>query len=284
MGKNQDKGNSYEDFVNAVYTAILNAEAQNKKIQTIEIQKKKIIKSADGTNAEIDLYWEYEIAGVKNSVAIECKNHGRTVDISKVRDFADKIANISGLKGLMVTQKKFSEQAIAKANARNIDLLIIRPTQDEDWDGYVRSIHTNFIIDSPVRVTNLVPKLNKKWAQNNGFTNGQSISLNVRNDLLIFEDKSKNFKYSLYELSEKDFFKREELGANRWEYDFEDGWMHTPDGSYKLDNIIIDYFKPEPFREKSVIDYNDYVLAIIKYVNGDTGKFVVLKTGEKKVF
>jgi hypothetical protein len=88
---NKSKGDSYEDFVAEVYNAIFVAEQLMGKIHPISLERKKTIKSSNGTPSEIDIYWEYNMAGITNAVAIECKDFNRNVDLPKIRDFAHKI-------------------------------------------------------------------------------------------------------------------------------------------------------------------------------------------------
>jgi hypothetical protein len=95
---NYDAGKSYEDFVETVYKAILEAERRNGNIGHVTLERRKKITSKSGTPAEIDIYWEYTVAGIKNSVAIECRNYNKNVDIPGVRDFARKYQTSVALK------------------------------------------------------------------------------------------------------------------------------------------------------------------------------------------
>ena len=52
---NVKKGDEYHDFVEMVYKAILEAEHREGKITPINLERKKIITSASGTPAEIDI-------------------------------------------------------------------------------------------------------------------------------------------------------------------------------------------------------------------------------------
>ena len=277
-------GKSYEDFVEIVYKAILEAERRNGQIGPIKLERRKKIISKSGTEAEIDIYWEYTIAGIKHCVAIECRNYNKNVDIPGVRDFARKISDISGLKGLMVTKKGFSENAIKEAKADNIDLIVLREQQIEDWDGRVREIKMNMIFSSPSRTKRVEPKLNKEWAIENGYKNGDPISIQCRNDLMIFEDKLDGFKHSLYDLESKDFFGNNEPGNHIWRKDFNDGWMHTEDKSLKIDSIEIEYEKPGVIKNEMVINFEKYVLAVMEYVSGESGKYVIMASGDKRIY
>lgn len=277
-------GMTYEDFVEQVYAAILEAEKRNGRIDHVALERRKKIISKSGTPSEIDIYWEYTLAGIKNAVAIECKNFNKNVDIAKVRDFARKISDISGLKGLMVTKKGFSKHAISEAKADNIDLLVIREHKDTDWDRHIKTIHIQYHIGQASRTCNIQPYLNKEWAKEKGFKDKEEIQLNIRNDLLIFEDRADSFRHSLHELESKHFFEDKDSGSHTWEREFKDGWMHIDEESYKLDRIIIDYYNPPVIKQEQIIDFEQYVLAVMEYVSGNDGKYVVLRNGEKKEY
>ena len=284
MGRNQDKGNQYENFVELVYKALLGAEQNHPDIKNINIEKKKVITSADGTKAEIDLYWEYNIANITtHSIAIECKNHNRNIDIPKVRDFAAKISDISGLKGLMVTKYGFSAEAIKAAKAKNIDLLILRPMSDDDWEGRIKTICTNFHFSSPARIINISPKFDKEWAEANGYNEGAIISLNGYNNEIIIADDGQNFCKTIHQLEQDSFDEKNKIGKHIWTRNFSNGWIKTPENSFKITSIDIEYIQPSPIIHEDIIDFGDYVLGILEYVNGGIGKHVVLKSGEKRI-
>lgn len=277
-------GMTYEDFVEQVYAAILEAEKRNGRIDHVALERRKKIISKSGTPSEIDIYWEYTLAGIKNAVAIECKNFNKNVDIAKVRDFARKISDISGLKGLMVTKKGFSKHAIDEAKADNIDLLVVREHKDADWNGHIKTIHIQYHIGQASRTRNIQPYLDKEWAKEKGFKDREEIQLNIRNDLLIFEDLEGSFRHSLHELESKHFFEDKDSGSHTWEREFKGGWMHIGEESYKLDRIIIDYYNPPVIKQEQIIDFEQYVLAVMEYVSGTDEKYVVLRNGEKKEY
>ena len=277
-------GLDYEDFVETVYKAILEAERRQGKTAPVVIERNKIITSKSGTPAEIDIYWEYQVAGITHRVAIECKNYNKNIDIPRVRDFARKIEHLSGLKGLMVTKKGFSENAIAEASADNIDLLIIREQSAEDWDGRIKQVNVRIHILSSSRTIKIVPTFNKEWMLNNGFKEGDSINYSTTNEQIVIEDVVPAFKHTLRHLEQNDFFEQKEVGTHVWEKQFQDGWISFDQKKLKLDAIRVEYNKPPLTQQEININFEQYVLAVMEYINGQQNKFVVLKTGERKQF
>lgn len=278
---NYDAGKSYEDFVETVYKAILEAERRNGNIGHVTLERRKKITSKSGTPAEIDIYWEYTVAGIKNSVAIECRNYNKNVDIPGVRDFARKISDISGLKGLMVTKKGFSQNAIAEASADNIDLLVVREHEAEDWDGRLKSISINIHILDTSRATSFKSFVNKEWAAQNSYEGSKWSS---QNDMVTIEDRKTGFKHTLLDLEKNDFFENKDVGAHVWQKDFEDGWVSHGEDEIKVDKVEIGYFKPPVSKQEINIDFEKYVLAVMEYVNGQAGKFMVMTSGERKEY
>lgn len=281
---NHSKGMSYEYLVETVYQAILETENRDGRISPIKLERRKIIISNSGTPAEIDIYWEYTVAGITHAVAIECKNLNRNVDITSVRDFARKIEKISGLKGLMVARKGFSKNAIFEARSDNIDLLIIREHSDADFAGHIKTVDVRLNLILPCRTTGLFPQINKEWAVAEGFKSGDRIKANVRNDLLVFEDKSDGFRYTLHDLEQNGFFEKKQAGQHQWRHEFKDGWMYADSETYKLDAVTVEYLKPETIESGFILDFEEYVLAVMEYVSGKKDRYLVLKTGERKEF
>jgi hypothetical protein len=281
---NFGKGVTYEDFVETIYRALLEAERRDGRIGHVKIEKRKKITSKSGTPAEIDLYWEYTIAGITHCVAIECRNHNTNVGISGVRDFARKISDISGLKGLMVTRKGFSKNAIQEAAADNIDLLVIRELEEADWEGRLKTVTLRLHVTLPSRITRIVPYPNREWADAQGYRPGDSFSLTGRNDQVVIEERQGQFKYSIKELEENRFLEANGPGNHSWSRKFVDGWIHTPERSIKIDALQIQYDNPKSIDMETAIHFEQYVLAVMEYVSGGSGKFVVLKTGKKQDF
>lgn len=61
----------YEKFTQEIYQELVNADV----LKTTEVQHNVKLKGRSGQEHQIDVYWEYEIAGTKHKVAIECKNY-----------------------------------------------------------------------------------------------------------------------------------------------------------------------------------------------------------------
>ena len=83
----------YEKFAREIYQKLMNAEG----INTINVKHNVKLTGKSGQQHQIDVYWEYQIGGVKHKVIIECKNYNATVPIGKVRDFYGLLADLTNL-------------------------------------------------------------------------------------------------------------------------------------------------------------------------------------------
>lgn len=79
---------------------------------------------------------EYEIAGVKHKIAIECKNYSNTVPVGKVRDFYGVLADLNNVAGIMATKVGSQEGAKDYASHYGISLKELRtPNRGEGIIG-----------------------------------------------------------------------------------------------------------------------------------------------------
>lgn len=97
----------YEIFTQEVYQYLVN----NDVVKNTLVQHDVKLMGRSGQEHQIDVYWEYEIAGNKHRVAIECKNYSKLVPIGKVRDFKGVLDDLNGVNGIMTTKVGYQEGA-----------------------------------------------------------------------------------------------------------------------------------------------------------------------------
>ena len=156
------KGTDYENFTQDVYQSLINAQG----IGTIKVQHNLKIKGKSGQKHQIDVYWEYVIAGVKHCAAIECKNYNKEVSVGRVRDFYGVLSDIGNINGIIVSKEGFQKGAIDYASHYGINLKELREPKAEDWKGRIRSIEI-----SPVMVLPQIKKrfisIDEEWVKQN---------------------------------------------------------------------------------------------------------------------
>lgn len=107
-----------EDHVKNVYQTILDLE--NK---TILVARDVQITGRHGGSYQIDVYYEFELAGLRHRVAIECKNTQRPVDRDRVIAFKGKMDDCVDVKGVMVAANGYQSGAIDFAEKNGVVLI-----------------------------------------------------------------------------------------------------------------------------------------------------------------
>ena len=102
-----------------VYQILLNAEWPGKNICVLHDVK---LAGISGQEHQIDVYWEYELAGIKNRVASECKDYSKPLAIGKVRDFYGVLEDLKDVKGIIIAANGFQKGAKDYAKAFGINL------------------------------------------------------------------------------------------------------------------------------------------------------------------
>lgn len=115
MGNNTEKGNSLEEYVKYVYSILLNLKGEN-----IIVSKKADIQDVFGVTHNIDVFYQFEKAGILHKVAFECKNWNTAVTKEKVAAFAQIVGDMKGTIGVMVSNKGYQSGAKEYAKAHRI--------------------------------------------------------------------------------------------------------------------------------------------------------------------
>ena len=152
------QGTSYEKFVQGLYRTLHDADG----FELVDVERNKIVKGRSGCNHQIDVYWEFKIAGTTYKTAIECKAYNSAVSIGRVRDFYVVLADVPNLQGVFVSLFGFQSGARKYADHYGINLKEIRKPSDEDWEGRVENIHLRFYIVEP-RITAIKPDVTQGY-------------------------------------------------------------------------------------------------------------------------
>lgn len=129
----------YERFTQRVYQKLVN----NEVLKPTSVKHNVKLKGKSGCEHQIDVYWEYEIAGNMNRVAIECKNYDSQVPIGKVRDFFGLLQDLNNVRGIMVSSKGYQDGAKKFASFYGISLKELRrPIWNESIGSITAVFHT----------------------------------------------------------------------------------------------------------------------------------------------
>ncbi|MGO4651152.1 restriction endonuclease [Arthrobacter sp. 2RAF22] len=106
-GKSAGPGDFLESYVSYVYDSLLSRHARN-----ITVTKQAQVPDNFGNLYNIDVFFEYEIAGNKHRVAIECKDHKRPVGRDDVIAFCGKVRDMPSTIGLFISASGFQSGAL----------------------------------------------------------------------------------------------------------------------------------------------------------------------------
>jgi len=109
-----------ENHVQHVYQTILELEGK-----TVLVAKDVQLKGRHGSSYQIDVYYEFDVAGMRHRVAIECKNLGRPVDRDRVIAFKGKVDDCLDVRGVIVAANGFQSGARKFAEDNGITALAI---------------------------------------------------------------------------------------------------------------------------------------------------------------
>lgn len=184
-------GVSYELFVQRVQQAIIDAQGIG-GYKNINVQHNVKLVDKNGIMRQFDLYWEFEFGGVVYRNIIECKDFANSVPIEKIDALAGKLSSFPGLHGVIATPNAVQSGAMKQAEAKGIDVLIVRADSDADWktpDGvpYIKTIHVKLVGIVPPQVVQFNPVFDRIWAKEQGITR---VSYSCTPKELQFEEKS----------------------------------------------------------------------------------------------
>jgi len=155
-GSNVEKGTEYEKFVQAIYQAVLRAEG----VENISVQHDIELTGNSGCSHQIDVYWEFRLAGQTYKTAIECKAFNQDITIGRVRDFYGVLVDIPRLNGIFATLRGYQRGAKCYAKYYGISLQEVRVPNASDWEGLIKDIHIKIHIITK-RITNIAVRVSR---------------------------------------------------------------------------------------------------------------------------
>ena len=182
--RNMNANIEYEKFTQEIYQELVNADV----VKSTKVKHNIKILGKSGQKHQIDVYWEYEIAGVLHKVAVECKNYNKPIPISKVRDFYGVLSDLDNVSGIMVTKIGYQEGAKKIGSHYGISLKELRtPNQGEAIVAEVKTCIN-------VSVRHCLFEVDDIWAKENGL---DLQAYRERLDCLNFPPKEK-WLHSIY--------------------------------------------------------------------------------------
>ena len=263
----------YERFTQEIYQELVNADV----LKTTDVQHNVKLKGRSGQEHQIDVYWEYEIAGTKQKVAIECKNYNKTVGIAKVRDFYGVLHDLNNVAGIMVTKVGYQKGAKEYASEYGISLKELR--NPNPGEAIIGEVELNFHI----AVRRCVFLVNENYSETEKFSiskykqildwmslNNESSWINATHiPLELINRNIINSNGTTITTLEKIEEELPEDSDSDIVFKYDDAFVNTRWGKIKINEIKYEY---KYTNEKKIIaiDAQDFVKAILKdALNGE---------------
>lgn len=272
---NMNPNSEYEKFTQEVYQGLVDADT----VRTTVVKHNVKLAGKSGQEHQIDVYWEYEIAGVSQKVAIECKNYNKEVPIGKIRDFYGVLSDLNNVAGIMVTKVGYQQGAKKFAAHHGITLKELRtPNKGE---GIIGEIELTFNI----AIRHCLFGVDEEWAKSQGvdlqgyrrflddlnsmrwppkktelkWHNSTHIPLETKDSKI--RDSKGQIIATLEELEDKlpDNFKEK----TEHTFDFHDAYVNTCWGLVKIKEVKYTYETENP-TSVIAIDAQDFIKAILK--------------------
>lgn len=282
----KNTGIAYEIFVQLLMQAIINSE-QFAHQKNIKVEHNKIIKDRCGIDRQFDVYWEYELGGLKYKTVIECRDYNSKISVDHVDGLMGKLHDIPDIKGVIATKLGFQSGAETKAASNGIELLLVRKLNDSDFkdkDGnpQIKSIVVNMHAILPAEIIKFEPVLDIDWIKNyTDFDLSQPISLPACLETeVIIDDLDAEEKYSLHDLRYK--LNGEKDKELKYSKKFNNAFLECPNGlKIKLSELNILYKIPNWIESKIEINAEDIFVGVIEYLSSGKKKMIA-KDGKVK--
>lgn len=228
----------YEKLVQSIVQDLLKEQGISVKVEhDIEIPDR------NGINRQVDVYWEYRVAGVLHRVAIECKCWKRRIEIGDVDAIKGRMVETPGIRYVLVTTVGFQEGAELLAKNNDIVIYEIRPPVDADYDGRVKTIEITFILRPPPEFVRVDTKINLDWYNTN---KTPAMTAHLGSQILdthatVIEDHDQNSTATLMQVLNNSVT-HFEPGDYQTVVPFSNAFLRSEDlPPIKLDSITIDY-------------------------------------------
>lgn len=137
---------SYEETVAGIYKTL----GRKSGVRIICSGRNCKVVGKSGVSHQIDVLTEHSDGIHTYKTAIECKYCERKRSKDDVTKLAAIIEDARIHKGVIVSKRGFTPDAIDFAQYRNIDLMELRAPTQKDWEGRIKDIHTRAHITMPI--------------------------------------------------------------------------------------------------------------------------------------
>lgn len=262
---------SYEDAVKGIYERL---GAEN-GVRVICHGRDCKVKGKSGVEHQVDVLLEHSDGLHTYRTAVECKYWDKRRPKDDVTKLAEILEDAQLHKGVVVSKRGFTDDAVQFARYKNIELVELRQPTAEDWNGRVRNIHLNIIIRNPILSQFLLQIAD--GSSLSSFEQSQGVNLS---QLFIDEpgEPPKTLQQIIDELISTADIRSQEPQVIRHELP-QDTTISDSLGNMNAKILAIQFLlKFESAEEQSVIKGEDHVAMILQSIF-DNRRFVVDPAG-----
>lgn len=135
-------GKSFEILTQEIYQAFLDFDISEYGYKKTQVQHNVKIKGKSGAKHQIDVFWEFKLAGIDYCTLVEAKDWKSPVKKEQVLSLKSKMDDIPNSNGVVVSQTGFQKGAKIYAEHQGIRLISI--TEDTDFRIALNFITTNY--------------------------------------------------------------------------------------------------------------------------------------------
>lgn len=157
----KNTGLSYEKLTQTVFHQIINQNSA----QTIHVQHDVTLQGKTTTH-QLDVYWEFELSGIKYCTAIQAKDWKNKVPQKEMLAFKAILDDLPGTTGVYVSKTGYQSGAKNVAIKNNIKIYELRAPIDKDFDGLMTKININLNFQFPNH-EDLAISLDENWIKSN---------------------------------------------------------------------------------------------------------------------
>ena len=251
------KSDNYELLNKEIHEALL----KNDGVENIKVLHNVKIKGKSGAPHQIDVYWEFKLAGVKYKTCIECKYLTSAVKKSHIAAFSTILDDIGNATGIFAASYNFQSGAKLLAKEKGIRLVLV------NYLFKTINIKTKFLIPDLYIMDVEFDKENaREVLKSKGLTN-YNYSTIVSGEDLIYDTKGKE-KGQI-----KDILNPLKGKPGEGKVKPEDTYYQTKIGNVKLSSISYRITHSEMEHEQT-ISVNDVSNAILEDVLGNTSCYL----------
>lgn len=154
----KNTGKPYEVFTQRIFQEILHQTS----VKNVIVEHNVILKGKT-TDHQIDVYWKFETGAIVYETIVQAKDWGQPVDQGELLLFKAILDDLPNQpRGVFVTKTGYQSGAKEVAEKNGILLYELREMTDADWEGCIKVIEVQMLIQSPnTNIANLI--LDNDW-------------------------------------------------------------------------------------------------------------------------